>query len=90
MKIWGRHICAPPRKTNMAAGNNANIWFQYHHCSLQRPLCCGEAGERKKKRARYLPIVPRALSIFPIFGFFLGIPSGSLCGAERYCHKFDQ
>ena len=27
--------CAPPRGTNMAAGNNANIWFQYRHKSDQ-------------------------------------------------------
>ena len=25
----GTPICAPPKSTNMAAGNNANIWFQY-------------------------------------------------------------
>ena len=27
----GAQYCAPPRRTNMAAGNNANIRFQYRH-----------------------------------------------------------
>ena len=30
-RLWGRHICAAPRSTNMAAGNNEHIWFQYRH-----------------------------------------------------------
>ena len=29
--LWGRYICAPLGSTNMAAGNNANIWFQCRH-----------------------------------------------------------
>ena len=46
-------------------------------CVMGRLLCCGEAGEKEKERARGT-IVPRALSIF----FLMGIPSGSLCGGE--------
>ena len=41
-------------------------------------MCCGEAGEKEKE------IVPRALSIFSIIDILMGIPSGSLCGGERY------
>ena len=66
--------------------------------SEEASLCCGEAGEKKKReRAGHdwkgkerrafsrlfpLPIVPRALSIFFDYCYFIGIPSGSLCGGE--------
>ena len=67
--------------------------------SAEDSLCCGEAGEKEKKRARGtmgrgkrgsrrfpLPIVPRALSIFSIIDILMGIPSGSLCGGESFRH----
>ena len=49
----------------------------------------GGWGERKRERAGHdgkgeVPIVPRALSIFSIIDILVGIPSGSLCGGERY------
>ena len=45
-------------------------------------LCCGEAGEKEKER------VPCALSIFSIIDILMAIPSGSLCGGERYTVQF--
>ena len=37
--LWGRYICAPLGSTNMAAGNNANIWLQYRHKFDQVVYC---------------------------------------------------
>ena len=67
--------------------------------SAEDSLCCGEAGEKEKERARGtmgrgkrgsrrfpLPIVPRALSSFSIIDILMGIPSGSLCGGESFRH----
>ena len=64
--------------------------------SAEASLCCGEAGDKEKERARgttgrekrgaffLLPIVRRALSIFSIIAIFIEISSGNLCGGERY------
>ena len=46
-------------------------------------------NRKNRKRAGHdgkgeVPIVPRALSIFSIIDILVGIPSGSLCGGERY------
>ena len=59
-------------------------------------LCCGEAGEKEKERARgtmgrgkrreassYRP--PRAFYFFDYCHIFIRIPSGSVCGGERFC-----
>ena len=64
--------------------------------SAEASLCCGEAGDKEKERARgttgrekrgaifLLPIVRRALSIFSIIAIFIEISSGNLCGGGRY------
>ena len=41
-------------------------------CVMGRFLCSGEAGEKEKESARGT-----------FYFFFMGIPSGSLCGGER-------
>ena len=65
--------------------------FKYIPSLLRRGLFVlwGGWGERKRERAGHdgkgeAPIVPRALSIFSIIDILMGIPSGSLCGGERY------
>ena len=52
----------------------------------------GGWGERKRERAGHdgkgeVPIVPCALSIFSIIDILMGIPTGSLCGGERYIYR---
>ena len=77
--LWENHSC-----TEVLIG-------RYPVSFVEASLCCREAGEKEKESARGtvgrgkspLPIVPRALSIFSIIAIFIGILSGSLCGAER-------
>ena len=72
--------------------------------SAESSLCCGEAGEKKRKRAGHdgkgkdrrqasppFPSShrpPRAF-YFSIIAIFIGVPSGSLCGGERSSNRFD-
>ena len=47
-------------------------------------MCCREAEEKeKRKRAGNDPIVSRALAIFQLLLFFIGVPSGSFRGGDR-------
>ena len=71
--------------------------------SAESSLCCGEAGEKKKKargarwegerKKRGLPafsLFPSSptLFLFSIIAIFIGIPSGSLCRGERSSNRF--
>ena len=65
--------------------------FKYIPSLLRRGLFVLWRGwwERKREHAGHtgkgeVPIVPRALSIFSIIDILMGIPSGSLCGGERF------
>ena len=49
---------------------------------LSPPQRGGEAGEKEKKRAR-AHRTPRAFYFFDYCYFYIGIPSGSLCGGGR-------
>ena len=44
----------------------------------------GRGKREESSRLFPLPIVPRSFSIFSIIAIFIGIPSGSLCGGERW------
>ena len=70
--------------------------------SAESSLCCGEAGEKKKRkpdgkgkeRREAFPPFPSSHRLpggfyFSIIAICIGIPSGSLCRGERSSDRFD-